>query len=49
MKFVIVNISFINNAIFGCPRIAMTGAVISMTHLCMKFYTPNDIEVVRAN
>lgn len=49
MEFVVVNISCVHNAILGRPGITRAGAVISMAHLCMKFYTPNGIGVVRGN
>lgn len=49
MEFIVVNISCVHNTILGRPGITRVGAVISMTHLCMKFYTPDGIGVMRGN
>ncbi|VFQ70931.1 unnamed protein product [Cuscuta campestris] len=43
MKFVVVDIHCVHNAILGRPGINHVRAIISMTHLCMKFYTPHGI------
>lgn len=47
MDFVVVNIQCVHNAILGRPRISKVGAIISMPHLYMKFYTPNGVGIVR--
>lgn len=49
MEFMIVNISCVHNAILRRLGIAKTRAIISMTHLSMKFYTPNGVGVVKGN
>ncbi|VFQ89983.1 unnamed protein product [Cuscuta campestris] len=43
MRFVVVDIKCVHNAIIGRPGINQGRAIISMAHLCMKFYTPNGI------
>ncbi|VFR01459.1 unnamed protein product [Cuscuta campestris] len=43
MRFVVVDIKCVHNAILGRPGINQVKAIISMAHLCMKFYTPNGI------
>ncbi|VFQ62007.1 unnamed protein product [Cuscuta campestris] len=43
MRFVVVNIKCVHNAILGRPGINKVRGVISMAHLCMKFYTPGGI------
>ncbi|VFQ79200.1 unnamed protein product [Cuscuta campestris] len=43
MRFVVVNIKCVHNAILGRPGINQVRAIIFMAHLCMKFYTPNGI------
>ncbi|VFQ89994.1 unnamed protein product [Cuscuta campestris] len=43
MRFVVVDIKCVHNAILGRPGINQVRAIISMAHLCMKFYTPNGI------
>ncbi|VFQ62952.1 unnamed protein product [Cuscuta campestris] len=43
MKFVVVDIHCVHNAILRRPGINQVRAIISMTHLCMKFYTPHGI------
>ncbi|VFQ66965.1 unnamed protein product [Cuscuta campestris] len=43
MRFVVVDIKWVHNAILGRPGINHVRAIISMAHLCMKFYTPNGI------
>ncbi|VFQ79160.1 unnamed protein product [Cuscuta campestris] len=40
MRFIVVDIKCVHNAILGRPGINKVGAVISMPHLCMKFHTP---------
>ncbi|VFQ68976.1 unnamed protein product [Cuscuta campestris] len=40
MRFVVVDIKCVHNAILGRPGINQVMAIISMAHLCMKFYTP---------
>lgn len=49
MEFVVVNISCFHNAILGRLGITKTSVTISMTHLCMKVYTPDGIGVVRGS
>ncbi|VFQ68918.1 unnamed protein product [Cuscuta campestris] len=41
MRFIVVDIKCVHNAILGRPDINKVGAVISMPHLCMKFHTPD--------
>ncbi|VFQ67130.1 unnamed protein product [Cuscuta campestris] len=43
MRFVVVNIKCVHNAIVGRPVINKVRGIISMAHLCMKFYTPGGI------
>ncbi|VFQ92169.1 unnamed protein product [Cuscuta campestris] len=49
MRFVVVNINCVHNAILGRPGINKVRGVISMAHLCMKFYTPGGIGQVRGD
>ncbi|VFQ84434.1 unnamed protein product [Cuscuta campestris] len=42
MRFIVVDIKCVHNAILGRPGINKVGAVIFMPHLCMKFDTPVD-------
>ncbi|VFQ76619.1 unnamed protein product [Cuscuta campestris] len=49
MRFVVVNINCVHNAILGRPRINKVRGVISMAHLCMKFYTPGGIGQVKGD
>ncbi|VFQ70735.1 unnamed protein product [Cuscuta campestris] len=49
MRFVVVNIKCVHNAILGQPGINKVRGVISMAHLCMKFYTPGGIGQVRGD
>ncbi|VFQ99264.1 unnamed protein product [Cuscuta campestris] len=49
MRFVVVNIKCVHNAILGRPGINKVRGVISMAHLCMKFYTPGVIGQVRGD
>ncbi|VFQ64159.1 unnamed protein product [Cuscuta campestris] len=49
MRFVVVNIKCVHNAILGWPGINKVRGVISMAHLCMKFYTPGGIGQVRGD
>ncbi|VFQ91292.1 unnamed protein product [Cuscuta campestris] len=44
MRFIVVDIKCIHNAILGRPGINKVGAVISMPHVCMKFHTPGAIK-----
>ncbi|VFR00417.1 unnamed protein product [Cuscuta campestris] len=41
MRFIVVDIKCVHNAILERPGINRVGAVISMPHLCMKFHTPD--------
>ncbi|VFQ99239.1 unnamed protein product [Cuscuta campestris] len=43
MRFVVVDIKCVHNAILGRPGINQARAIISVAHLCMNFYTPNGI------
>ncbi|VFR01048.1 unnamed protein product [Cuscuta campestris] len=43
MRFLVVDIKCVHNAILGRPKINQVRAIISMAHLCMKFYTSNGI------
>ncbi|VFQ69366.1 unnamed protein product [Cuscuta campestris] len=45
MRFIVVDIKCVHNAILGRLGINKVGAVISMPHLCMKFHTPGDLPV----
>ncbi|VFQ69268.1 unnamed protein product [Cuscuta campestris] len=49
MRFVVVNIECVHNAILGRPGINKVRGIISMAHLCMKFYTPGGIGQVRGD
>ncbi|VFQ59847.1 unnamed protein product [Cuscuta campestris] len=49
MRFVVVNIKCVHNAILGRPEINKARGIISMAHLCMKFYTPGGIGQVRGD
>ncbi|VFQ75984.1 unnamed protein product [Cuscuta campestris] len=49
MRFVVVNIKCVHNAILGRPGINKVRGVISMAHLCMKFYIPGGIGQVRGD
>ncbi|VFQ73339.1 unnamed protein product, partial [Cuscuta campestris] len=49
MRFVVVNTKCVHNAILGRPGINKVRGVISMAHLCMKFYTPGGIGQVRGD
>ncbi|VFQ92709.1 unnamed protein product [Cuscuta campestris] len=49
MRFVVVNIKCVHNAILGRPGINKVRGVISMAHLCMKFYTPGGIGQVKGD
>ncbi|VFQ77435.1 unnamed protein product [Cuscuta campestris] len=49
MRFVVVNIKCVHNAILGRPGINKARGVISLAHLCMKFYTPGGIGQVRGD
>ncbi|VFR02738.1 unnamed protein product [Cuscuta campestris] len=47
MRFIVVDIKCVHNAILGRPGINKVGAVISMPHLCMKFHTPGGVGKVK--
>ncbi|VFQ80955.1 unnamed protein product [Cuscuta campestris] len=47
MRFVVVNIKCVHNAILGRPGINKVHRIISMAHFCMKFYTSGGIGQVR--
>ncbi|VFQ85915.1 unnamed protein product [Cuscuta campestris] len=49
MRFIVVDIKCVHNAILGRPGINRVGAVISMPHLCMKFHTPCGVGEVKGN
>ncbi|VFR00820.1 unnamed protein product [Cuscuta campestris] len=49
MRFVVVNIKCVHNAILGWPGINKVRGIISMAHLCMKFHTPGGIGQVRGD
>ncbi|VFQ96219.1 unnamed protein product [Cuscuta campestris] len=49
MRFVVVNIKCVHNAILGRLGINKVRGVISMAHLCMKIYTPGGIGQVRGD
>ncbi|VFQ71005.1 unnamed protein product [Cuscuta campestris] len=49
MRFIVVDIKCVHNAILGRPGINKVGAVISMPHLCMKFYTPGGVGEVKGD
>ncbi|VFQ64803.1 unnamed protein product [Cuscuta campestris] len=49
MRFIVVDIKCIHNAILGRPDINRVGEVISMPHLCMKFHTPGGVGEVKGD
>ncbi|VFQ80482.1 unnamed protein product [Cuscuta campestris] len=49
MRFIVVDIKCVHNAILGRPGINKVGAVISMPHLCMKFHTPDGVGEVKGD
>lgn len=49
MEFMVVNIPYVHNVILRTMGITKARAIISMTHLYMKFYTPDGIGIVRDN
>ncbi|VFQ98565.1 unnamed protein product [Cuscuta campestris] len=49
MRFIVVDIKCVHNAILGRPSINKVGAVISMPHLCMKFHTPGGVGEVKGD
>ncbi|VFR01012.1 unnamed protein product [Cuscuta campestris] len=49
MRFIVVDIKCVHNAILGRPGINRVGAVISMSHLCMKFHTPGGVGEVKGD
>ncbi|VFR01296.1 unnamed protein product [Cuscuta campestris] len=49
MRFIVVDIKCVHNAILGRPGINKVGAVISMSHLCMKFHTPGGVGGVKGD
>lgn len=49
MEFVVVKLKCVHNAILGRPGILQAAGIISMTHLCMKFHTPNGVGIVRGD
>ncbi|VFQ87135.1 unnamed protein product [Cuscuta campestris] len=49
MRFIVVDIKCVHNAILGRPGINKVGAVISMPHLCMKFHTPCGVGEVKGD
>ncbi|VFQ98060.1 unnamed protein product, partial [Cuscuta campestris] len=49
MRFIVVDIKCVHNAILGRPCINKVGAVISMPHLCMKFHTPGGVGEVKGD
>ncbi|VFQ81448.1 unnamed protein product [Cuscuta campestris] len=49
MRFIVVDIKCVHNAILGRPGINKVGAVISMPHLCIKFPTPGGVREVRGD
>ncbi|VFQ69795.1 unnamed protein product [Cuscuta campestris] len=49
MRFIVVDIKCVHNAILGRPGINKVGAVISMPHLCMKFHTPGGVREVKGD
>ncbi|VFQ82993.1 unnamed protein product [Cuscuta campestris] len=48
MRFIVVDIKCVHNAILGRPGINKVGAVISMPHLCMRFHTPGGFKIYHA-
>ncbi|VFR03610.1 unnamed protein product [Cuscuta campestris] len=49
MRFIVVDIKCVHNAILGRPGINKVGAVISMPHLCMRFHTPGGVGEVKGD
>ncbi|VFQ87976.1 unnamed protein product, partial [Cuscuta campestris] len=49
VRFIVVDIKCVHNAILGRPGINKVGAVISMPHLCMKFHTPGGVGKVKGD
>ncbi|VFQ83464.1 unnamed protein product [Cuscuta campestris] len=49
MRFIVVDIKCVHNAILGRSGINKVGAVISMPHLCMKFHTPGGVGEVKGD
>ncbi|VFQ79723.1 unnamed protein product [Cuscuta campestris] len=49
MRFIVVDIKCVHNAILGRPGINKVGAVISMPHLCIKFNTPGGVGKVKGD
>ncbi|VFQ61984.1 unnamed protein product [Cuscuta campestris] len=49
MRFIVVDIKCVHNAILGRPGINKVRAVISMPHLCMKFHTPGGVKEVKGD
>ncbi|VFQ62736.1 unnamed protein product [Cuscuta campestris] len=49
MRFIVVDIKCVHNAILRRPGINRVGAVISMPHLCMKFHTPGGVGEVKGD
>ncbi|VFQ82809.1 unnamed protein product [Cuscuta campestris] len=49
MQFIAVDIKCVHNAILRRPGINQVQVVISMLHLCMKFYTPSGVDEVRGD
>ncbi|VFQ93487.1 unnamed protein product [Cuscuta campestris] len=49
MRFIVVDIKCVHNAILGRPGINRVEAVISMPHLCMKFHTPGGVGEVKGD
>ncbi|VFQ93694.1 unnamed protein product, partial [Cuscuta campestris] len=49
MRFIVVDIKCVHNAILGRPGINKVGAVISMPHICMKFHTPGGVGEVKGD
>ncbi|VFQ80121.1 unnamed protein product [Cuscuta campestris] len=49
MRFIVVDIKCVHNAILGRPGINEILAVISMPHLSMKFHTPGGVGEVRGD
>ncbi|XP_031101915.1 uncharacterized protein LOC116005818 [Ipomoea triloba] len=46
MEFVVVDLACVHNAILGRLGISQLGVIISMSHLCMKFQTPEGVGTV---
>ncbi|VFQ90686.1 unnamed protein product [Cuscuta campestris] len=49
MRFIVVDIKWVHNAILGRPGINRVGALISMPHLCMKFHTSGGVGEVKGD